>query len=362
MKAVILVGGFGTRLRPFTFTKPKSLIPFANVAILEHQISALVEVGVTDVILAVGHMSHQLEEMKPQLEEKYKITIHFSVETEPLGTAGPLSLCRELLLTDDNPFFMLNSDVASEFPFASMLNYHNSHQREGTIFVTPVEDPSKYGLVVFNKETGAISEFLEKPKSTSGTYPSRYINAGMYLLNKSVLNRMPLVPEKISIERQIFPKMVIENNLHAMRLDGYWMDIGQPRDFLIGTRLHLKSLSNAGSNEVTTSNGGIIMIHPTATVDSTAVIGPNVVVGPKCIVGPHARLINCTLMESTTIKQSAFIKNSIIGWGSRIAAYAKVEDSFLGADIGVEESVIILNTSVCPHKDVSEHSFSGIIM
>lgn len=160
MKAVILVGGYGTRLRPFTFTQPKSLVPFANLPIMEHQIAALAKAGVDQVILAVGHLPHLLLKQKEALEKTYNITIHFSIEDVPLGTAGPLALCRELLQTDAEPFFMLNSDVACEFPFERMLNYHKSHGKEGTICVTPVEDPSRYGLVVYDKTTVRIEVFI----------------------------------------------------------------------------------------------------------------------------------------------------------------------------------------------------------
>lgn len=117
MKAVFLVGGFGIRLRPFTFTTLKPLISLANIPILEHQIDALTKAGVREIILCVGYRPEQLEEAQNYLEEKYDISVHISQEIEPLGTAGPLAICREILLTDDEPFFMLNSDIICDFSF-----------------------------------------------------------------------------------------------------------------------------------------------------------------------------------------------------------------------------------------------------
>lgn len=198
-------------------------------------------------------------------------------------------------------------------------------------------------------------EFLEKPENPSNTYPSNTINAGMYLLNKSVLSRLPVFDantpaRSISIERQIFPAMVKEETLYSMLLPGYWMDIGQPKDFLIGTRLHLQSL---GQKHV---------IHPTAKVSDSAIIGNDVVIGPGCVIGDYASIKNSTIMENTVVEAAAFIADSIIGWDSKIRSHAKVEKSFLGADVEVGAGTFLLDTVICPHKGQKTHNFSGIIM
>jgi len=140
MKALILVGGYGTRLRPLTFSCAKPLVPFANKPIVVHQIEALVKVGVTEIILAVNHEPEQMREFLHQAEAKYGIKISFSKEDEPLGTAGPLALAKRNGLMnprDSAPFFMFNSDVICTFPLAEMLDFHKRHGKEGTIFVSP---------------------------------------------------------------------------------------------------------------------------------------------------------------------------------------------------------------------------------
>lgn len=121
-----------------------------------------------------------------EYEQEYGVNITFSVETEPLGTAGPLALARDILAKDDSPFFVLNSDVICEFPFEQMRDYHVAHGGEGTIAVTRVDDPSKYGVVVNRKESSMIERFVEKPKE----FISNKINAGMYILNPTVLDRI----------------------------------------------------------------------------------------------------------------------------------------------------------------------------
>lgn len=148
-----------------------------------------------------------------------------------MGTAGPLAVARHIL--DDGsgePFFVLNSDVICEFPLQDLLDKHKSSGAEATIFVTKVEDPSKYGVVVMDEE-GQVDRFVEKPKVFVGDR----INAGIYLLQPSVLKRIELRPT--SIEKEVFPAIAADRSLFATDLKGYWMDIGQPKDYLTGTYL-----------------------------------------------------------------------------------------------------------------------------
>jgi len=160
-----------------------------------------------------------MEPMK-HYEEKYKIKIVCSKETEPMGTAGPLKLAEQAgLLKDTDTFFVFNSDISCEFPLTDLVNFHTKHGAEGTIMLTKVEEPSKYGVVVTEPD-GKVKDFIEKPKE----YISNRINAGIYILNGSMLKRIELRPT--SIEREIFPKMAKDGKLFAMDLEGFWMDIG----------------------------------------------------------------------------------------------------------------------------------------
>jgi mannose-1-phosphate guanylyltransferase len=237
MKALILVGGYGTRLRPLTLTQPKPLVEFANKSMVLHQVEALAEVGVDTVVLAVSYRAEMLENEIKKHADRIGVKIIFSCEEVPLDTAGPLALAKNYL-SDHEPFFVLNSDVICSFPFAEMMEFHKKHGHEGTIAVTKVEEPSKYGVVVFQEDTGEIQKFVEKPQE----YVGNKINAGMYILNPSVLDRIPLAPT--SIEKQVclyfflftvkvhsfFVKGFPSNGLNrkslclyfARLLDGYW--------------------------------------------------------------------------------------------------------------------------------------------
>jgi mannose-1-phosphate guanylyltransferase len=299
MKALILVGGYGTRLRPLTFSKPKPLVEFANDPMILHQIKALVEIGVTEVVLAVNYQPEVMLSAMQQVEEKFKVKITFSIEPEPLGTAGPLRLARDILTADGNKtFFVLNSDVICEFPFKKLLDFHLAHNGEGTLMTTDVDDPSKYGVILSVKGSTLIEKFVEKPKD----YVGKAINAGIYVFNTSMLDRIPEKPT--SIEKEIFPPMAAENQLHSIPLEGFWADVGQPKDFLIGTALYLESLKKKEPASLVTGKHitGNVMIDPTAKIGNNCKIGPNVTIGAGVVVGDGVRLKSCVLMKECHIK------------------------------------------------------------
>jgi len=325
MKALILVGGYGTRLRPLTFTTPKPLVPFANKPIVVHQIEALVKVGVKEIVLAVNVQPTLMMEFLAECEKTYNIKIHCSLEDQPMGTAGPLALARELLTKDNHPFFMFNSDVICTFPLQKMIDFHLAHKAEGTIMVTPVEDPSKYGVVI-SKENGEIERFIEKPTK----FISDRINAGIYLFNTSILSRIEMRPT--SIEREIFPVMASQHQLYSMDLPGYWMDIGQPKDFLKGMVLHLKYM--AEEKQTTLNRDGVkiignVLLHETATIGAGSVIGPDVVIGPGVVIGEGVRISSSTVIERSRVKAHALIKGSLIDRECVIGSWANLQGCVL---------------------------------
>ena len=237
IKGLILVGGFGTRLRPLTFTKPKPLVEFCNSPTLTYQLEALVKIGVTEVVLAINYQPDKMYEFIKFAEEKYGIKIICSIETEPLGTAGPIGLAKNniLMISQIDELIVFNADITCKYPLADLVNFHRNHGKEGTIMVTRVKEPSRYGVIVTD-ESNKILRFEEKPLE----FISNKINAGIYLFSKEFLSRIEAVPT--SIEREIFPSMASDGQLYAMDLEGFWMDIGQPRDFLIGSIMYLENL------------------------------------------------------------------------------------------------------------------------
>lgn len=277
-----------------------------------------------------------------QYEETYKVNITFSVETEPLGTAGPLKLAEKILGKDDAPFFVLNSDVICEYPFQELAAFHKAHGEEGTIVVTKVEEPSKYGVVVHKPgHSSRIDRFVEKPVEFVGNR----INAGIYILNPSVLKRIDLRPT--SIEQETFPSMTKDGQLHSFDLEGFWMDVGQPKDFLTGTCLYLSSLAKKNSKALTPNSesyvhGGNVLIDPSATIGKNCKIGPNVVIGPGCVIGDGVRLQRCVLLSSSKIKEHAWVKSTIVGWNSVVGRWARLENiCVLGDDVTIGDEIYV---------------------
>ncbi|KAF2830578.1 hypothetical protein CC86DRAFT_391462 [Ophiobolus disseminans] len=354
--AIILVGGFGTRLRPLTLTLPKPLVEFANKPMIQHQIEALASAGVTDVVLAVNYRPEIMAEALKTYEKQYNVKIEFSVETEPLGTAGPLKLAERILGKDDSPFFVLNADVTCDYPFAQLAEFHKQHGGEGTIVVTKVEEPSKYGVVVHKPgHASQIDRFVEKPVEFVGNR----INAGIYILNPSVLNRIELRPT--SIEQETFPAIVKDGLLHSFDLEGFWMDVGQPKDFIAGTCLYLSSLSRKNSNLLTPASepfvyGGNVLIDPSAKIGKNCRIGPNVTIGPNVVVGDGVRLQRCVILKNCRIKDHAWVKSTIVGWNSTVGKWARLENvTVLGDDVSIGDEVYVNGGSVLPHKSIKQN-------
>ncbi|XP_013382064.1 mannose-1-phosphate guanyltransferase beta-A-like isoform X1 [Lingula anatina] len=351
MKALILVGGYGTRLRPLTLSRPKPLVEFGNKPMMLHQIEALVEAGVTQIVLAVSYRAELLEQELKVQEEKLGVTITFSYEEEPLGTAGPLALAREILGSNDEPFFVLNSDVICDFPFKDMARFHKNHGREGTIVVTKVEEPSKYGVVVYHPESGKIDSFVEKPQE----FVSNKINAGLYIFSPSMLNRIQLRPT--SIEKEVFPHMAADSNLYAMELQGFWMDVGQPKDFLTGMCLYLTSLKQKGGHLLHHGDGvlGNVLVDPSAKIGRNCRIGPNVTIGPDVVIEDGVCIKRCTVLKGAVIKSHSWLNSCIIGWRCHVGRWVRMENvSVLGEDVTVKDEIYINGGRILPHKSISE--------
>jgi mannose-1-phosphate guanylyltransferase len=283
---------------------------------------------------------------------RYGLKLTVSVEEEPLGTAGPLALAAPALrAAGGDAFFVFNSDVTCEYPLAELLAFHRNHGREGTILVTKVDEPSKYGVVVHD-EAGRIRHFVEKPQ----TFVGNHINAGMYCFSPRVLDRIELRP--MSIEKEVFPGMAEAGELFAMTLPGYWMDIGQPRDYLTGQGLHLAALRRRAPAELAPAAPGIrgnVLIDATATVGAGCVLGPDVVVGPGCVIEDGVRIARATLLRGTRVCSHALVSGAIIGWGSTLGRWSRVENgAVLGEDVQLADEKCINGAIILPHKGIKE--------
>jgi len=222
-----------------------------------------------------------------------------------------------VLASNEEPFFVLNSDVICEFPFDEMVRYHRQHGKEGTIVVTKVSEPSKYGVVVFDQNSGLVDRFVEKPAE----FVSNKINAGLYIFWPSVLDRIEVRPT--SIEKETFPQMATDGQLHCMELKGFWMDVGQPKDFLTGMCLFLGSLRDKGSQQLASGANvvGNVIIDPSAKIGANCRIGPNVTIGPNVVVEDGVCIKRCTVLKGARISKHSWLESSIIGWRCHVGQW-----------------------------------------
>lgn len=318
-----------------------------------HQIEALKEAGCDEVVLAINYRPHVMMEFLKDWEKKLGIKITCSQEEEPMGTAGPLALAKDILNKDGKgaPFFVLNSDVICEYPLKEMMDFHNKSGAEATILVTKVDDPSKYGVVVYDEKDGKIDRFVEKPKEFVGDK----INAGIYCCSPSILKRIQ--PRPTSIEKEIFPAVADDKKLYAIALEGYWMDVGQPKDYLTGLALHLTSRKRKRPEELASGEHieGNVIIDPTSTIGKGCKIGPNVSIGQGCEIGDGVRLSNCVLLHRVKVKNYAHVADSILGWGTQVGRWARIENkAVIGEDVFIKDEVALNGAIVLPHKDIKE--------
>jgi mannose-1-phosphate guanylyltransferase len=260
-----------------------------------------------------------------------------------------LALSRDVLASNDQPFFVLNSDVICDFPFREMVEFHKRNGQEGTIVVTKVEEPSKYGVVVYDQATGKIDEFVEKPQE----FVSNKINAGLYIFTPSILNRIEAKPT--SIEKEVFPFMAKDEELFCMELKGFWMDVGQPADFLTGMCLYLNSLGQKSSSLLTSGPClvGNVIVDPTAKIGANCRIGPNVTIGPDVVVEDGVCIKRSTVLRGATVRQHSWLESCIIGWNCTVGRWVRMENvCVLGEDVNVKDEVYVNGGKVLPHKSI----------
>ncbi len=333
MKAVILVGGRATRLLPLTARTPKAIVPVVNLPFLEHVISRLRAHGVDEIVLAQGHLAGPIESYLGD-GRRFGLKIHYSLEDKPLGTAGAIKQAERYLA---GRFVVLNGDIFDDLDITGMVEFHRSHGAMATIALTPVEDPTAYGLVETDRD-GRVRRFLEKPARDQIT--TNMINAGTYVLETDILRQIPAATN-VSIEREVFPRLVAGGSrVYAFASPGYWIDMGTPEKYL---QLHRDLLS--GKCLGCTLPDGKVSLGDGCAVDSTAVITGPVVLGPGCAVGAGVVIRGPVVIgERATIEADTTIDDSVIWRDAHIEQGARVVRSILADDCRLESGCVVENS------------------
>ncbi|MFN8216423.1 MAG: NDP-sugar synthase [Solirubrobacterales bacterium] len=319
MQALVLVGGEGTRLRPLTDAVPKPALTLVDRPFLAYMVEWLAAHGVEEVVLACGFLPDVLRAALGE-EEHQGTPLTYVVEPERRGTAGAFRFAAdELGERLGERFLALNGDVLCDLDLGALLRAHEERGAAATIAVHPVEDSSAYGLVESDQD-GAVLAFLEK---TGEAVPGE-INAGAYVLERSVLDLIPPGRE-VSIEREVFPRLV-GAGLGAVRLEGYWMDIGTPARYL---QASWDILEGRVETRVRATAPGLL-IDAGARVDAAARVGPRAVVSSGCRVEAGAELTGSVLLDGCTIGAGASVRDSILAAGVRVAAGANLAAAVIG--------------------------------
>jgi mannose-1-phosphate guanylyltransferase len=320
LAAVILVGGQGTRLRPLTETVRKDMLPLVDRPLLAYTFEHLRRHGVRSAIVSCGYMPTQIEE---HFGEAYgDLALDYRVEEEPLGTGGGIGFAARGL---DSTFFALNGDSLREADLDALVAFHRERGGKATIMLTPVADPSRYGLVRLAPD-GRVRQFLEKPRPEE--IDTDLINAGLYVLEPEVLD---LIPEgrPVSIERDVFPRLCDEGSVFGLPQPGYWLDVGTPTTYL---QAHRDVLERTFVTELGDALGSdFTLVDPTATVDPGARLVPPVYVGPGAVLAAGVRAGSLAVVGAgANLGAGAVVENAVVGAGATLGDGASVIGSIVG--------------------------------
>lgn len=338
-KAIIMAGGKGTRIQPLTLIRPKPLIPIANRPMIDYIIKKLKIQGYEDVVVTLNYLKNHLKKL---LEKRYpELNIKYSIENKPLGTAGGVNKAGKHL---DDTFFVLSGDVLVDVDLKQLLKFHQQKKALATILLTPVKDPSHFGIAVLNKDQ-RITKFLEKP-SPHEVF-SKIANTGTYILEPEILDYIDHSQGPVDFSNDVFPQLIKEKaGIYGYILDGYWNDVGRPETFLKANRdvLNKKIRPYPPGNYLKESVGkfGDIWIGNDVIIeDKVRIIGPVVIgdgstIEKDCVLGKNTVIGNkVTVDKNTSISGSVILSNSIINSESHL------KDCIIDSECVLDEGCVI---------------------
>ncbi|MDR0797707.1 MAG: NDP-sugar synthase [Nitrososphaerota archaeon] len=353
MHAVILAGGFATRLRPLSCSRPKTLFPIVNKPLLQWIFEEFVDNDIKEVVLAVNALTqfHIKQRKLPKCGLKIKYVI--DPPKTPLGTAGSIKNA-EKIVGHSEPFVVLNGDIFSNINYKQLFDTHIKTGALATVALCKCDDPCKYGVAEL-EDDNCIKSFIEKP--TKVQTPTNLINAGVYVLSPKVFEYIPK-GKQCSIEREIFPVLAKERKLFGHRFDGLWMDIGNPQEYLLTNKIILDRLflSNIPKTFKNAKVKMPIKVDKHVNIGKQTVIGPYTVLGRNVTIGSNVQICNSVVFSDTKIGDNTIVNGAIIGEGAIIGKNVRVNNGCIVADQAkIRDNInLIENFAVCPAKEVSE--------
>jgi NDP-sugar pyrophosphorylase family protein len=343
MKAILLAGGKGTRLRPLTIHTPKPIVPIFNRPFLHYQLDLLKQVPeIDEVILSLNYQPRRIEDVFGDGSDA-GIKIRYVVEPAPLGTAGAIKYAGDKLTES---VVVFNGDVLTELDLGAVIRMHRERQARATIVLTPVEDPTAYGLVETD-DRGNIRRFLEKPKPEEIT--TNHINAGIYVLEPETFDRIPS-DVAWSIERSYFPSLIERGETFVGYVyEGYWIDIGTPekytqvhRDIMDG-RFRAAPFTNLAAPR--TAVAPDVRLEEGATIEGPCFIDEGVLIKAGARVGPYS-----VIGRQTQIEEEATIERAIIWPNCRVGGNAVIRNAIVGRQCHIGRSASVNSGAVLGDK------------
>jgi len=330
VKAILLVGGEGTRLRPLTYTIVKAMVPILNRPFIEYVFRYLSSHKIREIILAMGYKPDCITDYFGDASQLGTELI-YSVETEPLGTAGAVKNAEQHI---DDAFFVMNGDIFTDLDLTEMLRFHKNKNAKVTIALAPVDDPTRFG-VVETDSTQRVTRFVEKPKPEQIT--SNMINAGVYIIERDILNRVPQ-GKRCMFERDVFPTLLSEGKpVFGYATDAYWIDTGTPEQYL-----QLNRDLMFGKSVQVDFRPDEIRINEGASVNPQAKLTGPILVDGACSVGEDAQIKGpVTIGTGCTIKDGAIIENSILWQNVTIGERATLKDCIVASNSYIDNNACV---------------------
>ena len=325
MKALILAGGYGTRLRPLTYTRPKHLLPVLGRAHIEHVFDLLLAHGITEVVMLTSYLAPAFNKVVGDAVRR-RLSVEVIQEGQPLGTAGALKNAEGKV--KDGTFIVFNGDILTDADLSAILSFHHARGAEATIALAPVEDPSAYGVVPTD-QIGKVIGFIEKPPKEEA--PTNFINAGIYVFEPDVLERIP-AGRSYSAEYELFPEIVHAGRMYATSIEGYWMDVGTPQKYL---QANLDALEGRFSSPAAPQILDGCLLGEGARVMEGAQVSCSCL-GAGAVIRPGAVVERSVLLPRTVVAEGAYVCGSVLGESVSIGPGARVENEVLGDNEIVE--------------------------
>jgi mannose-1-phosphate guanylyltransferase len=338
VRAIALVGGEGTRLRPLTYTTPKQLLPVVEVPMVERVLANLAASGVDEVVLSMAYRPDAFRAAYPE-GSAAGVQLTYAIEPEPLDTAGAIRFAA-LEAAIDETFVVVNGDVLTDIDVAALVGFHRARGADATIQLTCVDDPSRYGVVPTDAD-GRVVAFVEKPRR--GEIPSNQVNAGTYVLEPSVLER--IAPgRRVSVERDTFPALAAEGRVYASASPAYWLDTGTPEAYL-RANTDLLDGTRPGPPAPGARQGGA-GVWTLGRPELRGDVGPSSLVGDGAVVEAGAVVRASVVGSGCVIEPGAVVSDSVLLPGCRVAAGASVSRSILGRRVVVGAAGVVGSLSV----------------